>query len=555
MRSRIRSLLPAAVCLVLVLGWSVLMVRGIVLRRDVFHWDESAYAFKALLLSDDLRRGDLATFAGRSTSSEFMTYGFLQAYVVAPFFAVLGPSIALARIVSVALMAGTALMVFTLCSTLERRAGAFAGLLAVVVLLSSPEMINWHTSNMLEPLAVFLTAVIVTVYVLARGSGRAWPHALVGLLLAALFFAKHNYGTLAMAGLAVDACVSLGLAVGRRQRVALMREVWSYLLLACSAALPLLIWVRAASVPRVFDTLQWELVDQWVGIDVGHSSYGERLVSLLRVLTDFFFASPAFGWYALLALVLSLVLVRDRRLRALALVTVTSLVLIPTSPLVQARYVLAAVPPLVALGTIVPLRALRQGRLTAIASVLLLVGSAIGVAASWATIANLPPRVAAVVAIETAAGYVWRDPSGDSGAVNLIDVVEFVRGKVPRQHSVATMVRMGFLSPYLWKLEFHDWDAPVWTSNEFDDPQMQAAEYFVALDFGDAYPYQIDLRAENRSTNSKLWSAYLAARSLEGSVVLDAERSFPSIGTRVLIYRNSGTTRIPLPAFVPPMKL
>jgi hypothetical protein len=368
-----------------------------------------------------------------------------------------------------------------------------------------------------------------------------------------LFFTKHNYGVLALAGVGLDGLVSLVVAAVRRHPGELRREIWSYLLLGCSVAVPVLVWVRAASLRRVYDTMHWELVDQFVALDLGRGPYGEGLVNSLGLLRDSYFVSPALGWCALLALLLSFSLFEERRLRAIALVTIASLLLIPTSPLIQPRYLIAAVPPLLGLAVLVPARMFRRGSLHRLAAVVLVAGSAVGLVASWRNLVDLPDRVVAAAAPTN--GYVWRSAFGDTGPANLVDVVDFVRINVPLQRSVATMVRTGFLSPYVWKLELHDWGAPVWTSNEFDDPRMPAADYFVALDFGDAFPYQDDIRGENRSTNSQRWSAYLTARNQEGSVVIEAEREFPTVATKVLIYRSVGSSNIPLPQFLPPMKL
>jgi hypothetical protein len=537
-------------CFVVLVGWCIVVVLSVVLRRDVFHWDESTYAYRALLLSDDLKTGNLLSFLGRSTSDEFMTYGFLHAYVLSPVFLIFGPGFAVARTLSVLLMVGTGTTVFVLCSALDKRAGAVAGLVAVLALLSSPEMITWHSENMLEPLAVLLSVVCVALYVLSRGSQRAWLHSLTGLTLALLFFTKHNYGVLAVAGIGLDALVSLGLAAARRQPGELRREIWSYLLLGCSAALPVLVWVRAASFWRVYDLAHWETIDAFVGYDFGNHPYSERAFGYLKTLGVSYLAAPALGWFVLLALILSFTLI-DRRLRALALVVVANLLLIPTNEVTQPRYLIATVPALLALAAIVPLRMLRQSTFHRAAAVVLLVGSAIGFVASWQDVVRVPARVLAGTPSRV---YVWRDATGGT-TLNLVDAIEFARLRVPLNHSVATMVRLGFLSPYTWKLEFHDWGAPVWTSNEFDDPKMPTAEYFVALDFGEAFPYQEDIQSENRAADSKLWSEYLAARAREGSVIVEAAGDFAAVATKVIVYRNIGATNVPLPEFLPPMKL
>lgn len=543
----------AAACASLLILWAVVVVLGIVLRRDTFHWDESSYAFRALVLYDDLRTGQLGSLLARPVSDQFMTYGFLQPYAVSALFVAFGPGFAIARMLGVLLMVATGIATFAVCSATGRRAGAVAGLIVVAALVSSPEMVDWHSQNMLEPLAVFLSTACVGVYVLSRGSPRVWPHCVTGLLVAAVFFTKHNYGVLLGAGIASDGLVTAGSAALRRQRSVLRRELWSYVLLACSAALPVLVWVRAASFGRVYATVHWELFDQWNETDLGARSYGERFVDLLALLRGAYFASPALGWYALGALVLAFGLMKERRMRALALITATIIVFIPASRWIQARYLITVVPPLLILAGLVPVRLLHGGILHRAAAGILLAGFAAASLTSFREIVSLPDRI--VTQAELAPGYVWREANGGGAPANLVDVVEFVRARVPRQHSVATMDRIGFLSPYVWRLELHDQGAPVWTSNEFDDPAMPAAEYLVALDFGDAFPYQEDINSENRSTNTKLWSAYLAARAREGSVVIDAEKDFPSIATNVLIYRNVGATSVPLPAFLPPMKL
>lgn len=180
------------------LAWIVLSTRW---TMDA---DESVHAVEALRLYEDLGHGDLGAFLADSYFPErwqppvddhVRWYPFVHAWLLQPFFALLGPSDASARVASVAFLLGTALVFFALAWRLARVHKAASGVLAVVLLLAAPNVLTFSAQCLIEPAVLFTCSAALLLYL--RSLEKEHPPlraSLAGLALGLAALTKYDHG-------------------------------------------------------------------------------------------------------------------------------------------------------------------------------------------------------------------------------------------------------------------------------------------------------------------------------------------------------------------------
>lgn len=527
--------------------------------RDIFHTDEASYASTALTLFLDLKRYDPGAFLGRLSTPDFMTYGFLHAYLESLFFCAFGVSYISARSLSLVLFFLSLTLICLLSLKLDAKKGWAVGILAALFTVTSPETLNWFTSNMLEPLSVFMALLAMFCFFLAIERQRPIYYYSTGLVVGLSFLAKHNYGTLVSLTFFCAGMWELGETVIGGSRLRL--KAWSsrYLLLFFGFALIVALWLSQTNIERVLYTLKWETIDQFVAIDIPKLPLATKLLGYASVIPVRYTFSPVLGYYFLLAAIASLWFIRDVKIRSMLFFVFVSWLVTSTNDLMQARYVVTLVPFVFILAAFLPvyvLRSTRDAPLSKWAILLTLIVCSLAVLRDATT---LPAQAKAAALPVT--NYVMKPPYSETERSNLKDVLDFFRQVIPIDRSFSTAVRSGFLSPYLWRFHFYDWKAPHFSSNEFDEPEFLQVDYFVTIEIDDDFPYLDEMKAQNRLTNLGLWNAYLQSR-LEGeSVRIYAVRSFPDLHVQAVVYENllrGPSPPVPppsLPEFLPPMKL
>ncbi len=197
----------------LALGVSILLAASLcvhlsrVLRATGWSMDadEAVHAVEALRLYEHLEHGRLLDFARDSYFPErwhppvnphVRWYPPVHAWCVAPFFAVLGPSDLSARLPSVFFLFGTCLVFFALARRLARGSPALSGLLAVILVLSAPNLLTFSAQSIVAGASVFFCFLALLAYLrsLERGHSLRGRSLVAGFLLGIAVLTKYDHG-------------------------------------------------------------------------------------------------------------------------------------------------------------------------------------------------------------------------------------------------------------------------------------------------------------------------------------------------------------------------
>ena len=189
--------------------------------------DEAVHAVEALRLFDRLAEGDLGGFLHGTWFPErwqepvnphVRWYPPVHALCTVPFFALLGPSDFSARLPSVVFLFLTCGVFYALGRRLAPRTPGRSGLLAVVLLLISPNVLTFSAQSLTEPASLFFSFLALLAYLRSletdHSRGRA---ALAGAALAVAMLTKYDHGGLL--------ALCLGLYELGRQRLRLLSMV------------------------------------------------------------------------------------------------------------------------------------------------------------------------------------------------------------------------------------------------------------------------------------------------------------------------------------------
>lgn len=315
--------------LVVVLA-SVAAYRSHVVLLPPFQADETGHALPAARMAIDLRHGDLAAFV-EDTQRE-MLWPFLHPWYVTLFFLAFGTSTEVGRASSLAAFGLATVLSFLLtrevCSK-EADAGSeppvLLGWLAAGMMLASAGFWVLACRMMLESLGMAMTLGTLLAFLVAQRRGSVSCYAGAGLLAAATFLTKYNYGASLIAALLLSGVPGPAALLDRR-RIALV----------AAFVLPILGW-SSYHWPEKLEALYNMTLNRDEGL-TGFSNvffYPREMAALL-------------GWplAALLAIALlaSVLGLRDTRLRPLVVFTVIGFTLITLHPNKQDRYMFTTLP-------------------------------------------------------------------------------------------------------------------------------------------------------------------------------------------------------------------
>jgi len=161
--------------------------------------DRNAHYLFGLSLALDIQQGDW-----KQLFSDFdgaRTWPPLHGMLVALTLLAGGLDHQLAVLPSLAGWVGTIVFGFLVARRIAPRAGNWAGLTAVVFILSSPAHRVYATDIMLESLGACLSLIALYCYLVAKQDESVWAERGLGLALTALFLQKYNYWLLVCAAL------------------------------------------------------------------------------------------------------------------------------------------------------------------------------------------------------------------------------------------------------------------------------------------------------------------------------------------------------------------
>lgn len=344
-----RGWLPAALAALLALamcGWLALQAAE---SRWVLDADEAVHAVEALRRFDRLEHGELGTFLVESYFPErwqppvqdhVRWYGIVHSWSILPSFFLLGPSDFSVRLPSLLYLLGSFAVIFLLARSLAPRHGDWAGLAAVALLLSAPNVLTFAPQSLTEACVFFWCYATLYAYVgFARAPESLGRALLTGALLAVSLLAKYDHGLL------MFACLGLAETVRARGDVVAMLR---------SRVVPLF------AVPTVVFGLWLAHPEKWAAFQdaLSHPAYGSWRVIAANVPASLLLEyTSSLAGLALLscALFAGLRPLRDPALRGVWIYAMSACLLLVVRARFQFRYHLVEVPALLVLaGALLP---------------------------------------------------------------------------------------------------------------------------------------------------------------------------------------------------------
>jgi 4-amino-4-deoxy-L-arabinose transferase-like glycosyltransferase len=344
-----RAWLPALLALILSLAACGWLTRQVVASDWIMDADEAVHAVEALRRFDRLEHGRLGQFLvdcylperwQPPVQDHVRWYGIVHSLSLLPSFALLGPGDVAARLPSVLYLLGTCAVLYALARRLAPRHGAWAGLVAVALLLSAPNVITFTPQALTEACVLFWCHLGLYAYVRFVEDPASLRRALLtGGALAAAVLSKYDHGLLLVACLGVAELVRV-----RGRPLAILRA--PALAVFAVPFLALALWLVHPDKWQAFrDTL-------------AHPAYGTwRVIAANAAASWVYEYTSSLGALVLLAAGFLLALRRldDPRVRGVWIYAVLSTLLLVARARFQFRYNLVEVPAFFVLaGALVP---------------------------------------------------------------------------------------------------------------------------------------------------------------------------------------------------------
>jgi 4-amino-4-deoxy-L-arabinose transferase-like glycosyltransferase len=503
-------------CSVSILACLVIFIR-IILRSDIFLWDESHHAFYGLQLFNAIRAGDGDNFWFWTHRQAY--WPFFHSWLLSLFFLLFGLSATTARAMNLLIFFITAILVYCTAVRLDEKAGWRIGLIAGLLVLASPLMVTYAGQNMLEGLGALEFILALFLYFVAREKRGwawfAWPGIVIGLSI----ITKYNYAYLLIASFAIIGLADLPIF---KNKITLLEWIYQYGMLAVPSIIISLLWFLSGDSNRKIQMLLWTK-SEVAGKQSILQGFWNNFVFYPQVIIHDCCFSPWLGLLIFLSLLVPLSVFGFKKLRApYLMVWVSTLLLTFTIGNKMGRLLHIVVPVIfiIAAAAAVYFFDLIRNRFKqngAILSVLLLL--LVPAALSF-------PRL-----LKTYNGdmtdMIMEKPE------KLQDVINYFRDNIPRDRSVSTALSLGRMSPYDFYFYFNDWQAPFLGYNDSNNPNFSESDYFITIKIKDPNI----LPAEDDSVNR--WNAWLDTAQQAGKIRLLKEREFTSLGLTAKIYMST----------------
>lgn len=226
-----------------------LIYSKLLLIRGPFISDEGVHALKGVQFADDFQRGDWLGLL--LDSYRQVLYPPLHSWLIAIAYLVNGPSVVSSGTVGLICFVAMAPILFCAGYLLHDEYGVVAGIVAALLLLTSPQLVRFSTQIMLEDPGLLTICLTILIYFwLVRNRIAPPGYILLALGVVVTYFIRMPYGVL----LAI-AVMAVMLVEAKFTPAALWRRQCFYLIL--TLLLVFIPWF--AYVPKIFSTWQWLL--------------------------------------------------------------------------------------------------------------------------------------------------------------------------------------------------------------------------------------------------------------------------------------------------------
>ncbi|MCA9874121.1 MAG: glycosyltransferase family 39 protein [Anaerolineales bacterium] len=210
-------------CFAALIGWRIYTMA--IAPDGAPHWDEAAHTLRGILISEDIQQRDWPGFFYDSYRQVY--WPPLQSWFVGAAFLIGPVSMVAARAVSLVVFLLAAILLYITGINMTRQYREVAAVIAAILFLTNTEMAAHAAEVMLEIYGIlFLIITFLLYFITTKYPHESKVYFLLGLSVAATYFAKANYGILLFMVILIGAVMD----VRFRVRKLLTREMFFFLL-------------------------------------------------------------------------------------------------------------------------------------------------------------------------------------------------------------------------------------------------------------------------------------------------------------------------------------
>ncbi len=507
----------------------VLAYNYLVVPRDVFYWDESHHAFYGLLIFDDLKSLNWDKFwidTGKQT-----LWCFLHSWFLGIWFLLFGMSFSSARAMSLFFFFGSIILTYLIAIRINREKGWIIGIIASILMILSPIILDMASACMIEALSVFFALLFVFVYLIALEKQKTGYFFLVGITLGILTLTKYQYG--ALFGFAV-AVLALWEFWGNREII----KEWflRYLSFLLGAIIVTALWFLTPPAEKKIRMVFWSF--EQAGIVGEKLSFFERIIDYPMIILNYYSFSYLIGILLFISLIyVSAYFIKKQiNLRILVILIIIPLILSTIIGHHEARYISVFVPLMYVLFGFMLIDLF--GKIKQSSLLLrrwIYVGGILVCLFLCYELFQFPQKAFSHVYNQYP---VINRPFDTERKNNLEDVLNFFYDAIPPGESVSVGFSGHYLTPY--NLAFHFNKRFIFYSSfMIKDPNFFKSRYFITVEVPREEPYYWPYQDGHFWPENIRWNKFLNKIEQEGKIKLYEQKEFSNLRITAKIYVNA----------------
>lgn len=503
------------VLLLLIISGGLILINRIFLG-DAFNREEALHAIYSLWVTRDLKALDFGALW--YDTQRQMVWPFLHSWLQGILFLFLGVSYVSARLLSWFFFFGIIILIYLFSNQLCTNKGPKVGVIAVILALTSPIMIQFACENMIEGLGAFLFLLTAYIYTIAEERKITVEFLYLALLIGLSIFTNYLYAYLIIPAFLVMTLINLGpLTI---EAIKLRREGekkavhfvwWSYRKIIVLISLLVLggTWFSVSAQRKIL-----LLINSIFLYSPGAEIQGvwPNLLFYPKAIVENISFSPWLGVLLLAALVLPQVARYYGGLKHLYVYcwTVILLLTLTISPKsVQMMFIILPFLFIILAGGLVYLLDQLHNLDRKLAIGLLAV-------VFLPTLISLPKLYSA---------YCPPNPGQ-----NMITVLKYFQSVIPSGDKLVTLVNLKHFNPEGVKFYFRDWPGGVMTENKPEE--LGQNDYYITVELDQNSVYFKEVIDDSLYS----WNDWLRENELTGKIKPFAQGRFDQIGLTAKVY-------------------
>lgn len=303
--------------------------------QEPFFWDEAHHAENALYIYHSLEYGNWNLFW--EFTNNLILWPFLHSWVVGLFLLISGVSTVNARLPQLLLFFLSAWMLFITCRSAFTERKKIIGVIAVLLFSTSPLMLFYSSTCMIELLGVFLALSFFCLYFKALKNDKNKYYAWSGIILSLLYLTKYTYGLLILFPFSLDVFLQL-FAERKKRRFTLLKNAG---IVVAGFIFPISIWLLVGNTSAKLNILPYYFRGGMGGTWLELNTL-DRALFYVRSLANIYTYSIWIFFIFLGGIIFGLLNLKNPKIRLMILTAAIILIICSIGKNEQDRYIVLA---------------------------------------------------------------------------------------------------------------------------------------------------------------------------------------------------------------------